>query len=78
MSAMTNVWPGAIFTYGETFQPRPRSLAARAAGPSADMAALPFSPVKFSAQIERVFALERFARFPRLIPSPLNAIVSFP
>ena len=50
----------------------------RRAVPSADIPPLPFSPVKFSGLIERVFALDRFDRFPRLIPSPLNAIVSFP
>src|SRR5262245_55110259 len=36
------------------------------------MAALPFSPLKFSGQIERDLALERRKRLPRWRSSPLN------
>src|SRR6266545_5716716 len=60
-------------TKGETFQPWPRSRAARHAEPSCPaMAALPFSPLKFSGQIDRDLALERRKRFPRSTSSPLK------
>jgi hypothetical protein len=41
---------------------------------------LPFSPVKLSALIERVTALDKRARFPSDIPSPLKlaSIISSP
>jgi len=43
-------------TEGDTFQPRPRSPAARAPVPLVAMPAAPFAPVKFSGEIERVCA----------------------
>ena len=44
------------------------------------MPPLPFSPVKFSGLIERVFAFDKRDKFPRFIPRPLNEtlIVIFP
>lgn len=54
ISARVNVWPGSIFTEGESFQPAPRSRAALAPVPAVAMPALPFSPVKLSGEMERV------------------------
>src|SRR5580658_9712843 len=75
MSASVKVSPGWMITNGETFQPCPRSRAALAAGPSVDMPPLPFSPVKFSGLIERVFARDRRERLPRLRFRPLNSVM---
>jgi hypothetical protein len=50
---------------GEIFQPCPSSRAAMAETPSVDMPPWPLAPVKFSALIERVRAVETRARFPR-------------
>jgi len=74
ISARVNVWPGAMSTDGETFQPRPRSRAAPAFVPSVAIPPLPFSPVKFSGLIERVWALDNRDRLPRFMPKPLNAV----
>ena len=70
-----NVCPGSIRTEGDTFQPRPRCVAATAPVPSVAMPPAPFAPVKFSALIERDFARERRARFPMPRPRPLNGCV---
>lgn len=59
---------------GETFQPCPRSLAALAPQPWVAMPPFPFSPVKFSAEMERVFALESLHR----VSSPVIDIPSPP
>ena len=59
MSASVNVSPALIRIDGETFQPWPRSRAAFAPVPSVAMPPLPFSPVKFSGLIDRVFARDR-------------------
>src|SRR6516225_2432764 len=59
-------------TNGDTFQPWPRSRAAPLAGPSVDMPALPFSPVKFSGPMERVLAFETRLKLPRFKSRPLN------
>ena len=75
MSATVNVSPGAMRTEGEIFQPWPRSRAQLAPVPSVAVPALPFSPVKFSALMERVFALDSSDRLPRFMPSPLNAML---
>src|ERR1700761_2315835 len=75
MSASVNVSPGWMITNGETFQPWPRSRAICAAGPSVDLPPAPFSPVKFSGEIERDFALESRARLPRLRPRPLKSAI---
>src|SRR5580704_1385862 len=75
MSASVNVSPGWMITNGETFQPWPRSRAICAAGPSVDMPPLPFSPLKFSGEIERDLALESLARLPRLRPRPLKSAI---
>src|SRR5262249_5891180 len=73
MSASVKVSPGWMITNGETFQPWPRSRAICAAGPSVDMPPLPFSPVKFSGEIERDLAPESLARLPRCRPRPLKS-----
>src|SRR5215213_2391289 len=53
ISQRVNVWPGSMRTDGETFQPWPRSWAAPSPVPCVAMPALPFSPVKFSGEMER-------------------------
>ena len=78
MSAIVNVSCAAIRTLGEIFHPCPSSRAQFSPVPWTAIPAFPFSPVKFSAQIERVFALEILERFPRFIPKPLNDIVYAP
>ena len=75
-SAITKVWPASIRTEGETFQPWPNSRAARAPVPSVAMPPLPFSPVKFSGLIERVWAADKRGRLPRFISKPSNSSVS--
>src|SRR5262245_61343263 len=75
ISATVNVCPGSIRTDGDTFQPRPRCVAATAPVPSAAIPPAPFAPVKFSALIERDFARERRARLPMPRPRPLNGCV---
>src|SRR5258708_38211471 len=72
ISAMVKVDLAGTRTKGDNFQPWPRSRAAPLAGPSVDMAALPFSPVKFSGPIERVLAFEIRLRLPRFKSSPLT------
>src|SRR3569833_3259880 len=72
ISASVKVDFAGTRTKGETFQPCPRSRAAPRAAPSVDVPALPFSPVKFSGPMERVLALDKRLRFPRLRSSPLN------
>src|SRR5438067_10526136 len=61
MSPSVKVWPGAIETDGETFQPRPRSRAACAPVPSVARAPAPGAPDKFSGLIDRDLAFERRA-----------------
>ena len=58
ISASVKVVPALMLTDGETFQPWPSSREARLPVPSVAMPALPFSPVKFSGLIERVWAFE--------------------
>ena len=72
MSAKVAVLCGAITMEGEIFQPWPRSRAAFAPVPSVAIPPRPFSPVKFSALIERVFALERRDKLPNPMPKPLK------
>ena len=72
MSASVNTCFGSMRTDGEIFQPRPRSRAACAPVPSVAMPPRPFSPVKFSGLIERVFALDRRWRSPTPVVRPLN------
>ncbi len=74
MSASSKVSPALMVTQGEIFHPWPRSRAHAAPFPSVAMPPLPFSPLKFSGESERLFALERRGRFPRLRPSPLYVI----
>ena len=66
------VVPGAMCTHGDTFQVWPRSRDACAPAPSVAMPPAPGAPVKFSALIERVTALERRAIPPKPMPRPLN------
>src|SRR5690242_183812 len=70
MSASVNVWPGAITTDGETFQPTPSSRPSLSPVPFVAMPPLPFSPVKFSGEIERVRAFESRGRSPRPDTTP--------
>src|SRR5579859_520157 len=72
ISAIVNVDFAGTRTNGDTFQPCPRSRAAPRAGPSVDVPALPFSPVKFSGPIDRVFALEMRLKLPRFKSKPLK------
>jgi len=58
ISASVKVDRALMRTEGETFQPWPSSRAAFLPVPSVAMAALPFSPVKFSGLIDRDWALE--------------------
>src|SRR5213076_2536722 len=59
MSARVALLCGAITMEGEIFQPCPRSRAASVPVRSVAIPPRPFSPVKFSALMERVVALER-------------------
>src|SRR5690554_3249287 len=61
-----------MITEGDTFQPCPKSLAHSLPVPSVAMPPLPFSPVKFSGLMERLFALDNKDRLFR--PKPLNVI----
>jgi hypothetical protein len=72
ISAIKKVWPALILTDGDTFQPCPSSRAALAPVPSVAIPALPFSPVKLSGLIDRVFASDKRGRLPMLIFKPLN------
>jgi len=56
ISASVCAAPAAIVTDGDTFQPRPSSLAALAPVPVVAPPPAPFSPVGFSGLIERVCA----------------------
>ncbi len=75
ISATVNVVCAGMLTLGDTFHPWPSSRATCAPVPSVAMPPLPFSPVKFSALIERVLARDRRDRLPRLRCSPLNGSV---
>src|SRR3954470_18788313 len=78
MSAIVTVVRGGITMLGDTFQPTPRSRAAKAPVPSVALPPPPFCPSKFSALIERVCAPDSRERFPRLIPRPLKgALISY-
>ena len=72
MSAIVKVLLPGRWTLGDTFQPWPSSRAATAPVPSVAMPACPLAPVKFSALIERVTALDSLDRLPRLMSSPLK------
>ena len=70
MSPRRSVSPGATRFEGEIFQPRPRPRAWIAPVPSSAIPPLPFSPVGFSALIERDLAVDKRDRLPRCNPSP--------
>jgi hypothetical protein len=70
ISPIVNVDFAGIRTDGEIFQPRPNSRAAFLPVPSVAMAALPFSPVKFSGLIERVLAFDSRGKPAKSMPSP--------
>ena len=72
ISARVKVDLALTETEGETFQPRPSSRAAPSPVPLVAMPALPFSPVKFSALMERDWALESRERLPRVMSRPLK------
>src|SRR5438552_853650 len=76
ISARVTVVFAGTWIEGDTFHPCPSSRAATAPVPSRAIPALPFSPVKFSALIERVFAFDNRERLPRLMFSPLNAAIA--
>src|SRR3954464_11625985 len=78
ISARVTLLLPAILMQGDTFQPLPNSRAASAPSPSIAMAPLPFSPVIFSALIERLSALETRERFPRFRPKPLYVYAIVP
>src|SRR5438876_12144703 len=59
-------------TEGETFHFCPSSRAAFLPVPSVAIPPLPFSPVRFSGLIERVFAFESRKRLPRFRCRPLK------
>ncbi len=75
MSAIVKVLLPARCTLGEIFHPWPSSRAATAPVPSVAIPACPLAPVKFSALMERVTALESLERLPRFMSRPLK--VSF-
>ena len=79
MSAISNTAPGSMTIYGFTFQPVPRSRAALRAEPlsSGHMPPFPFSPVKFSGLIERVFASDRRERLPMCMPKTPKSLRRF-
>ena len=60
---------------GETFHFCPGPRAWTAPVPSVAMPPRPFSPVKFSGEMDRVRAPDSRYRLPRLTPSPLNGVV---
>src|ERR1700692_1424965 len=75
--------PGAIWIEGETFQPRPvpsfpSPRAWIAPVPLSAIPPLPFSPVKFSALIERVLADDNRHKLPRCMPRPVKVSNTFP
>src|SRR3954447_525508 len=72
ISAKVTVLLALTCMKGETFQPWPRSRAAPRAGPLVDIPALPFSPVKFSGLIDRVFASDNRNKLPMFTPMPLK------
>src|SRR5215211_2457332 len=70
ISARVNVLPGSIIMKGLIFQPCPRSRAASEALPCVAMPPLPFSPVRFSGLIEKVFARDTLYKLLRLLSRP--------
>src|SRR5438874_2607420 len=73
MSASVVVEFGASVMHGRTFQPLPNRLATCESSGGDSLAPPPFSPVGFSAEIERVFAPESNGRLPRPRPSDMAA-----
>ena len=78
MSAITCSSPGAIFTYGLTFQPCPRPSLACDATPSTSMPPRPRSPLGFSGLIERVSASASRHTFANPTPNPFHPVVIVP
>ena len=72
MSASPVVVPAFIRRAGDIFQPGPRSRAALAPSPSVARAPPAFSPVMFSALMDRERASDTRQRLPRCMPRPLN------
>jgi hypothetical protein len=81
ISAMVIVSPGLTIMNGLTFHPLPKSRAAGEAFATlrwslsrtgSAIPPFPFSPVKFSGLMERVFASDNFDRVPMFMSRPLN------
>ena len=72
ISATVNVVFDLMRTLGLTFQPCPKSREALEPVPSVAMPPLPFSPVKFSGEMDLLFASESLKRFDMLDSMPLN------
>src|SRR5690349_1949214 len=75
ISASVTVEFAGTVMQGDIFQPCPRSRAARAPVPSVAIPALPFSPVKFSALMDRVFAPDSREILCSPIPRPLKDVM---
>jgi hypothetical protein len=70
--AISKVSPGCNMIEGDTFQPcPPRSDAAFDPVPCTAIPPLPFSPVKFSAQIDLDCASDSLLKLERSDPNPL-------
>src|SRR4249920_2599052 len=71
ISAMVNVVCALISTDGLTFHPFPRSREADAPVPFSAIPPFPFSPLKFSGLIDRLFASDNRNILERLASMPL-------
>src|SRR5579863_1860307 len=71
ISAIVKVVWALICTEGLSFHPLPNSLAAVSPVPLSAIPPFPFSPVKFSGLMERLFASERRYIFDRFASIPL-------
>src|SRR6478736_1277020 len=71
ISAMVNVLCALICTDGLSFHPFPNSRAADSPVPFSAILPFPFSPLKFSGLMHRLFASERRYIFDRLASIPL-------
>src|SRR5215470_11424148 len=72
ISAMVKLVWAFISTDGLTFHPFPKSLAADSPVPFSAMPPFPFSPLKFSGLIERLFASDNRKIMERFDSIPLN------
>src|SRR5471030_2164333 len=72
ISAIVYVVCFFMTTLGLIFHVWPKSRAGPAPVPVVAIPPLPFSPLKFSGLIDRVWASDKRYKLPRLTPSPLN------